>query len=423
MKTLLALALTVLLQEKGDDFQKRVRVDGARVLIDDTVLFEGPWQKTDVAVREFKPFKEGPEAAAYKPWRHVILSIDGEERLRLPVPSLARPVAWPPFRHDELKPSLKKQTDTVDGKKTLLVFVSTEKGDHEIYRGPVAETKLERKIDSFTVWLNGEVLFRVARSSRPASKPDDLLEAVNVYRVQAGVAKVKLSASLSRGCDLHALYLVKNEPRGLSSHDEDPKGIGYSDEGARAGRRSVISAFGPAETPREGLDSLVATLYHRVAVLHPALTEIGVGWAWRRDGNGHLVIDVGSCEGKVEAKAWPVCYPAAGQKGVPLVFALGSRETPNPLPDDAGTAGYPVTIQYPETSRAKGDPKPRLLLGNDEVPCYLSTPEKPARSDWPQAGVIALIPKEKLKPETTYIVKLLDRLTGEERTWFFNTGK
>ncbi len=409
-------------QEKFDDFQKRVRAEGTKVAIDDRVIYEGPWKTADVSVRLFKPFKDlVPEG--FVPWYQVILTIDGEERLRLPVPSLKKLIAFPPVRHDELRPSLKKLTETVEGKKTFVVLVSTEKAEFEIYRGPVAETRVERKVDSFVVFMNGEVLYRVARTAKPSARPEDVLEAVNAYREQAGVGKVKVTPALSRGCDLHALYLTKNDARGLSGHDEDPKGVGFTEEGAKAGKRSVITPFASYETPREGLESLMATLYHRVAVLHPQLTEVGIGWAFRKDGNGHLVMDVGSLDPK-EAKGWPVCWPPPGQKDVPLEFGLGSRETPNPLPDGTASAGYPITIQYPEGARPRiRDPKAQLTADGQELACWISTPEDPARADWPQAGVTALIPKEKLKPGTTCVVKLRDRLGGEDRMWAFTTVK
>ena len=35
----------------------------------------------------------------------------------------------------------------------------------------------------------------------------------------------------------------------------------------------------------------MSTLYHRVALLSPAVGEIGVGWANRKDGLGFLVVD------------------------------------------------------------------------------------------------------------------------------------
>jgi len=57
------------------------------------------------------------------------------------------------------------------------------------------------------------------------------------------------------------------------------------------------------------------------------------------------------------------------------------------------------------------------------VACWLSTPDAPARKDWPQPGVLCLIPKEKLKPATAYTARFKDRLSGLEKEWSFTTRK
>lgn len=408
------MLLTLLLLLQGDDVQSRVKVDATRVHFDDRVLFEGTWRSARVSVREL------PTGRA--PWTSLLVMVDGEERVRIPLRSLARPVAWPPLEAEALRPAIKRQMETVEDKKTLTVFVGTDKGDFEIYRGDPAETRVERTPEAFTVYLADRPLYRVARRSRRAATPDELLAAVNAYRERAKVPRVRLTPSLSRACDLHALYLAKNDWKGLSGHEEDPKGAGYTDEGARAGKRSVISPFHGHETPLEGLDSLMATLYHRVSVLHPPLTDVGAGWAWRRDGLGYLVMDVGNADAKHDPKLWPVLYPAPGQAEVPLEFGLGARENPNPLPEGVDTAGYPITIQFPEKTKLQ-ELELTMSEGGRDVPGYLSTPDAPAREDWPQPGVVALIPKLKLKPGTSYVVRLRYRELGAVREWTFTTRK
>ena len=134
----------LLLLVQAEDFQKRVKVDGRRVSVDDRVLFEGAWQKADVALREL------PGG-----WAAIVVTVDGQERVRVPVPSLAKPVAWPPLDAGDLRPTLKRLTETLDGKKTLAVLVMTEKGgEAEIYRGEPADTRIERTPDAFLVLLD-----------------------------------------------------------------------------------------------------------------------------------------------------------------------------------------------------------------------------------------------------------------------------
>jgi len=428
-RTLLVLAVLIGVPRsaaegaQSEDFQKRVRIDGSRVLVDDQVLYEGPWKKAEVTVVDFTGKKARQTFGEFEPWKQIVLVIDGEERLRLPVKSVARPIAWPPVRLDEVKPVLKKLTETIGAKKSFVALVSTDKADVEIYRGPEYETRVERTAGSFTVLLNGEVLYRVSRPAKPPSRIEDVVMALNLQRVKAGLGVTRPIPALSKACDLHALYLTKNEARGLSGHEEDPRGVGATEEGARAGKRSVISPFAPHESPVEAVDSLMATLYHRVALLNPAVGEIGIGWAFRKDGLGFLVVDVGGGEARPDPKLFPIVYPVNGQEDVPVEFGLGGRETPNPLPEDVVQAGYPVTIQIPERRGRGSEAEAQLFTGGTEVACWFSSPDAPARKDWPQPGVLCLIPKEKLKPATTYTARFKDRLSGLEKEWTFSTRK
>jgi len=422
MSSLSAVFLALLLAQT-DDFQKRVRIEGSRLIADDQVLYEGPWMKAEVSIADVGGKKAREFFGEHQPWKQVVVTIDGEERLRLPVRSLAKPIAWPPTRPEELKPQLKKLTETVGNRKSFVALISTDKADLEIYRGPEYETKVERTLSSFTVYLNNEVLYRISRPDRPPARVEDVVMAIILKRLKAGLGVIRPIPGLSKGCDLHALYLTKNDPRGLSAHEEDPRATGFTEEGARAGKRSVISPFPPHETPVEAVESLMATLYHRIALLNPTVVEVGVGWANRRDGLGFLVVDVGGVDSRPDAKLYPIVYPVNGQEDVPLDFCLGARENPNPIPEDGTVAGYPVTIQIPERRGRGTDAEVRLFAGETEVSCWLSTPDSPARKDWPQPGVLCLIPREKLRPSTLYSVRFKDRLSGLEKEWSFSTRK
>lgn len=402
-----------------EDFRKRVRAAGAKVWVDDKLVYEGTGSKADVSVCDFKG------------WKQVVIAVDGEERARLPVRSLERPVAWPPVYMDEIKPHLTRITED-DGKKaTLILFVTTTGGaEVEIYRGAALEPKTERTGQGLLVRLGGDVLYRLARRPVPRLTPQEVLDHVNGFRERAGLEKAKLNPALSKGCDLHALYVVRNESRGLAAHDEDLAGIGYTAEGARAGARSVLSQFRVDETPRDAVDGLVATLYHRLGVLDPDLTEVGIGWAYRKDGMGQFVMDVGSPGARREPKPYPIVYPANGQADVPLDFGLGAGEQPNPVPVAGAKAGYPVTIQFTAGGWKPSDVEAGLFAGGtEEVPVWLSTPEKPARADRPQPWVVCLIPKQALRPASTYVVRLRCRMADRagrpsfSGDWSFTTRR
>ena len=132
----------------------------------------------------------------------------------MPLDSLESPVEWPPLRLSDIKPIIRRLTETFGERLTYTLYVVTRKGQHQLYRGPVIEYKVERHVDSFTILLKGRVLFRVTSAPRPRSRPTDLLARLNEYRKWAGLDPVKHSPELSKGCDLHALYVVKNLPKG-----------------------------------------------------------------------------------------------------------------------------------------------------------------------------------------------------------------
>src|SRR5436190_17625745 len=135
MKPFCAL-LALVLAAQADDFQKRVRIEGSKVMIDDQVLYDGPWRNATVTTADFTGKRSKQTFREFEPWKQIILTVDGEEFLRVPVKSLSKPIAWPPLRLEDVQPSLKKLTETVGAKKTFVAMVSGDKGDVEIYRGP-----------------------------------------------------------------------------------------------------------------------------------------------------------------------------------------------------------------------------------------------------------------------------------------------
>lgn len=259
--------------------------------------------------------------------------------------------------------------------------------------------------------------------------PVVVLDQFNVHRERAGVAKVKLLEALSKGCDLHALYLAKNNRKGLDAHDESTDEIGYTKEGAEAGKRAVICAFSSGGDPREAVDSLMGMPYHRIKMLDPDLSSVGIGWAYRANGEAPFVMDVGTMDHTAKAKSYPVLYPVPDQKEIPLEFGLGRGELPNPVPVEAATPGYPITLQFDYGGWRPLETEAHLYVDGKEVPCWVSSPQKPAREDIPQPLWVGLIPKEKLRPETTYTVKFACKQAGRENTppyskeWSFTTRK
>lgn len=254
------------------------------------------------------------------------------------------------------------------------------------------------------------------------------LAKVNVYRANAGLPPVALDDKLSRGCLAHARYLAVNADHpsllGLKAHDEDASLPGYSDEGKQAGKASNL-AIGDYE-PLDGIDSWMATLYHRVGILEPNLKTIGFGCARGKRLGWITVLNV--LAGRERSfRPHPVFYPAPDQTNVPVNFPI-SGEEPNPIPEASdGRAGYPITAFFPENEPLKNATGELTLAEGEKTQCWFSSPEKPANPKFAkqQGTAICLIPKKPLQPNTRYQVRIAGELADAkwEKKWEFTTGE
>jgi hypothetical protein len=278
----------------------------------------------------------------------------------------------------------------------------------------------------------------IATAGQDAGKPKQesleemrakVLARINHFRKIAGVDPVVEDAKLSAGCQKHAEYLRKNidDPRieNAGAHREEKDLPGYSEEGAKSAGRSVVHWWKTEGQIDDGVDAFIATLYHRIPLLEPRLTRIGVGVLvaeWKV-----LVVDARSVDMKVAVKTHPVVYPAPDQKGIPLAFSRGLGEWPDPRPEPNLQGGYPITLQFAELGWQPSDVRVSLKQRERDVTIWLSTPAVPASKERSQWGVVAMIPKAPLEPSTTYTIAFECKQHGVERTptwtkeWSFTT--
>lgn len=256
-----------------------------------------------------------------------------------------------------------------------------------------------------------------------AADPDaaKVVERINLHRKAAGLDPVAIDPALSKGCAAHAEYLVKNvdhpSTRGLGLHSEDPKLPGYSKEGERAGKASVIFLGLEGE---EAVEGWIGSLLHRIPLMQSRLRKVGYGVA--RGGPAKVTVVLDALNGTGPGKDAPVViYPAEGQKDVPRRF---SAEIPDPIPESPDKkAGYPVTAIFAEAALVK-DVKASLKDGaGNEVPFWLSSPAKPAAADY-QRNTVGIIPKEPLRPATAYTVTVAAVVRGRPwlRVWTFTSA-
>ena len=241
------------------------------------------------------------------------------------------------------------------------------------------------------------------------------LDRVNHYRRIAGLQPVVLDAKLSKGCQAHARYMVlnRNHPsvRGMGAHSEQPGLPGYSPEGRAAAGCSVIVH---RRSLVQGVDTWMATLYHRIPILRPNLRRIGLGYE-----SPVAVMD--TISGLIGDDSRSVGFPGTDQKNVPTVFP---NELPDPIP--AGSprpAGYPITLQFAHSGPEVGQVKAELRdSAGRTVPFHLSDPQRPA-CDFPQQNTVCIIPVRQLAPSTTYQVSISGQVNGRtfSKSWAFTT--
>jgi hypothetical protein len=284
----------------------------------------------------------------------------------------------------------------------------------------------------------------------PSKIDPRFLSRLNAFRVLAGQSPVAVDPALSQGCVAHARYLVLHHGEastsGLGVHKETAGQAGYTPNGDVAARRSVITAgesslpaLPERDWPVAELDKWVASLYHRVPVLSPPLRRVGIGYARNDKGTvWYTVLDVGADPTAIVQGArrsvTPVLYPGDGQTDVPRGFGRGTAEVPNPLPAERTPqdSGYPITASFPAGMRVRGvmatlrreSRTEDGRSGMEDVPFWLSMPEKPA-SAADQENTVCLISTRKLERQTTYRVTVEATVSGQKwkGSWKFTTGR
>lgn len=256
---------------------------------------------------------------------------------------------------------------------------------------------------------------------------DAVVERMNFFRKIAGLEPVVLDEKLCAPCEAHAKYLLKNDGRvwsrgndRIDPHDELKELEGYSDEGRKAGKASIIAWVEPILAVNNHMEGH----FHRVPILDPALKRIGFGVQKGGSYGWACVFDVISgLQGPKTGEVRPpsVIFPVEDQKDVPTQYY---DEMPDPIPQAKNkTAGYPITVTFPlgkkvtaATATLTNGPK------KTAVEFWLSTPEKPADALL-QRNTICLMAKDPLALKTTYTVTVEAMVEGQAwtKTWSFTT--
>lgn len=286
--------------------------------------------------------------------------------------------------------------------------------------------------DAFYDPLQSSFSFTVAAGAvadLPAPGPEELraLDRVNQYRALAGLAPLVYDPRLAAAARSHASYLMRNPAQiEIDAHRERPGTPGFLAEsgGERVryfaypgGFAEVINFVARAE---DAVDSWIDTLYHRIPLLHPGMSDMGYGLAagFTQRLNVIEAGPFGMAEGIV---AWP--YP--GQPDVPPLW--DGAESPDPLalyPGVAGPVGYPITLTFGGEVRRLSMTRGTLTGPEGEVPVLPFDPVNDSQLE----DTVALIPVEPLRPGVTYSVRITGQVDlgtgpkGFDQAWSFTTA-
>jgi len=296
------------------------------------------------------------------------------------------------------------------------------------------QVKLVVEMESLWKPVVSEYSFTVgpdALAELPPADPEHLLarDYLNGLRLAAGLPAMAYELSLGQAASRHASYLEANP--GSPAHDEMPGTPGFCgvkpwERGAywgyAGGVSEVVAYEGPAE---EAVEAWLATIYHRISLVHPANTEMGYGYGRREPGGAFNVINSGP-DGDAAWTSEAVVWPYPGQTGVTTSWP--GLENPDPLrlyPGTTGPLGYTITLTFAE------EPKSLTLTewsltGSDASRTEVMT-FSPGNDDRLR-DTVSLIPYQPLASLTTFSVRLagtVDYGQGArpyERTWSFTTG-
>ncbi len=256
---------------------------------------------------------------------------------------------------------------------------------------------------SFTVGANA-----VAELPPPGAEELRALAWVNQYRQQAGLAALAYDQRLAMAALNHGRYLTLNPGQiEVDGHSEAPGSPGYT--GQTGGERAGYYAYdgGSAEVinfvdrAEDAIDGWMDTLYHRIPLLHPGMSEFGYGLA----GNATRTINVVET-GPYGLEPGMIAWPHAGQKGVPPLW--DGAETPDPLdlyPGVQAPVGYPITLTFGGSVLSLALTDGSLTGPEGEVRVLTFDPTNDPRLE----DTVALIPASPLRPGATYTV----RMTGQ----------
>ena len=250
----------------------------------------------------------------------------------------------------------------------------------------------------------------------------DFLAALNDLRKAAGVPSVALDAELSKTCQSHAEYCVRNwkahEERGKYLNMQQKDLPGYDAKVASAALYCAVDA----QLPMQTLESRLADATSRHYLLAPDLKKVGLGWA--KGGRNGTISVVDFASGRKPGSFPPVIWPPDKRTDVPLDWVRDALGLLPQDPDQRG--GYALSAHFPDKAAVEGASAKLSDGAGKDVDVWvvsLETAPDEIRRNRTMGNDILVIAKDPLAPATTYSVTVKAKVSGKawSRTWTFTT--
>ncbi|ANU17899.1 hypothetical protein BBI11_13035 [Planococcus maritimus] len=257
---------------------------------------------------------------------------------------------------------------------------------------------------------------------------DEALAYLNEMRRNLGLVEFRHDEKLRKAAQSHSNYKLQNGDGFSGAHYQEADGLGFTghDPTERANyfgyEGSVDEGIARLTVAKGAAEGLLNAPYHRMSIVDPNYQDIGIGY-------NHLGVSVlnYATKGSFD-NGTAVAYPYDGQTDVSPIWFDDESPSPLSLFDKRRTySGFPISLSVHDQATAKLMIEEVHLWDSDkqEVEFYLiDNRNDPSNSQ----KSMFIIPKEKLKPGSTYHVSVkankIDTQGNEEplkKEWSFKT--
>jgi len=264
----------------------------------------------------------------------------------------------------------------------------------------------------------------------PVAGPD-WLNYLNLFRTEANLPPLTENPVLSRGAELHSLYMVKTDQ---IMHSEDINQPWFTWEGHMAAQNGNLAASDWFDAnDRWAISYWFSAPFHGLPIIDPHLQAVGFGLYRERLGSTFVAATLDIKQGRIDndpTAIYPVYFPRDG--GQTWVLDHKLFEYPQPLTSCPGyqrPSGPPIMLLL-----GNGDQTPRVtgssfvqLEGGLALPhCVFdettySNPSESAqrtgRFILAQRNAVILMPRQPLLVDRSYVVSIT--VNGTTHSWQF----